>query len=88
VTSTFFHLTSHPNPPDAFSIMILVNAHIRRPRTKLPPEHARAEAFDELPRGGGAGRELFEAWRLPPKKVVRGVIVGGLVSQRVCTVCD
>jgi hypothetical protein len=40
----------------------------------------------ELPRGGGAGGELFEAWRLPPKKVMRGVIVGGLVSQRVCTV--
>lgn len=48
----------------------------------------------ELPRRGGGrggafgGGEELGAWRVPRPKELRGVVVGGRIAQRLCTVCS
>ena len=81
---------------DVPSVTILHNRPSRHTRSILPREHARVAGFEGLfgpgapgghGGGGGGGGEAGRAAGFgPPRKAVRGVIVGGRVVQRVCTV--
>src|SRR4051794_23487981 len=79
-------------------VMNLLIRQTRNNRAKFPPERARSmfDAADmlggELPRrgggggGGSRGGQGLAAWQLPRPKVLRGVVVGGRITQRLCTV--
>jgi hypothetical protein len=74
----------------------------RRSRTKYPPQHSRAadaaglfgESGPDATAGGGGGAgggataavALRQWWQGPPLREIRGVIVAGRVSPRLCAI--
>ena len=86
------------NPPAQPTDMNHIMARFtnRRSGKTLPRENARAGFVDHTfsadgdfaARGGGGGGAAMEAWRLPPRKVWRGVVVYGQVKRRLCTIVE
>jgi hypothetical protein len=85
----FFHtfvVISLVGLADGNSIMARTTPTHRLLKNKLSGEFAWSAQMDPLfTAAGGGGSGQMEAWRLPKPKVLRGVVIGGVIKQRWCT---